>query len=108
LAEVRRLSTPAIPDGQLSGIWEGVRRRIINWETARRKPEHSDEKIRNRVATQIAPFLGNAAARKVLEPIHGDNQRFLAGAEGVLGEFFGRGAAADLVSRVVENAIVNI
>lgn len=108
LAEIRHLSTPAHPDDHLEAIWQGVRQRIVRWETARLGAEKTDEAIRSRVAIHIAPFLGNAAARKTLQPIQGDHRHFLAGAEGVLGEFLGHAAAATLVNRVVDEAIVKI
>jgi hypothetical protein len=108
LAEVRRLSVQIAPEASLSGIWEGIRQRIGAWETTRRDPEQSDEAVRGRVAKQIAPFLGNGAALKVLEPMRGGNQHLLATVEEVLGEFLGPRAAAALVNRVVDTAIVKI
>jgi anti-sigma factor RsiW len=108
LTEVRRLSAQVCPEGSLAGIWEGIRQRIGAWETTRRNPEQSDEAVRNRVARQIAPFLGNAAALRVLEPVRGNHQHLLSTVEGVLSEFLGPGAAAVLVNRVIDSAIVKV
>jgi hypothetical protein len=108
LVEVRRQSAAVSPEGSLPGIWEGIRQRISAWETTRGNPEQSDEAVRNRVAKQIAPFLGNVAGLRVLGRVRRNNQDLLSTVEGVLGEFLGHGAAAALVSRVVDAALVKI
>jgi hypothetical protein len=101
LAEARK----EVDYGLTADILEGVRTKLRGRES-QRDHELSPEEIRNRVAELIGRFLGGRGARKVLEPVSSNNRDLLSVVEPVLVEFLGRSAAAALVDRVVEIAVV--
>jgi hypothetical protein len=106
LSDVRP-EPPATSSGSHpAGIWEALRQRIAAWEQRRLDPEHNDAAVRQRVARQIEPFVGSAAALKIIEPAGSESGPLLNRVEVVLGEFLGRGAAASIVNRTVDDAIV--
>jgi hypothetical protein len=81
---------------------EGVRSRIRLWEADMHQAGQSPEEVRECVAGRVSFFLGERAARKVLEPVGRNNQNLLAVVEPVLGEFLGQRAAARVVNGLVE------
>jgi len=107
LADYRRLCRPPAepthpPDPRLLAR---IRSSIRNWE-AQRSAAGWGEAVKFRTAREIGPFLGNNGARILLRPVSDDGCNLLSTIEPVLGEFLGKRAASELVSRVVEAAIM--
>jgi anti-sigma factor RsiW len=69
---------------------------------AGRSPE--PDAMRESVAHGVGEFLGDHAARHVLEPVSGDNRDLLSTVEPMFREFLGPGAAAALVNHMVDLA----
>jgi hypothetical protein len=60
------------------------------------------------VAAEIGPFLGKQAAQRLLDPVSDTGEDLLCSIEPVLAGFLGEEAAAELVNRVVDVAIVRL
>lgn len=88
----------AIPDG---GLLTQMRTALHLWEE-----QSLEGAAKGRVATRIAPFLGNAATDKILEPVPDTGENLLSTVEPVLALFLGNRAAAHLVNRVVDTALL--
>lgn len=87
-----------IPDG---GLLTQMRSALHLWEA-----HATDGAAKGRVATRIAPFLGNAATDKILQPVPDSGENLLSTVEPVLALFLGNRAAAHLVNRVVDTALL--
>jgi anti-sigma factor RsiW len=85
----------------LNEILSGTRQ----W-TANQRLGGNVESVKGRVAAAITPFLGPSATSTVLGTVSPDGGNLLQVIEPVLAVFLGRGAAASLVSHVVDTAIV--
>ena len=94
-------SKPLNPD-----LLNGIRGAIRKWEAEKTRPEHSAEALKQRVAREIEPYLGPQASRKVLQSVSSDGQNLLNTVERILCNFLGEQAASDLVSHVVNSAII--
>lgn len=68
---------------------------------------HSLGELKLRVESTLAPYLGKSAAKSLLQTVRHDGRDVLTQVAPLLTIFLGRRAAGNLVSHVVENAIVN-
>ena len=106
--EVRRLSaaldtdTPPIPAGDMGELLSSLRK----WESGASRPERNSAALKRRVAGAVEPYLGKAAAHALLQSVHEDGRNLLSNVAPVLTMFLGRRAAGNLVSCVVDAAIV--
>jgi hypothetical protein len=106
--EVRRLSaaldtaTPPIPADDVGELLSSLRK----WESGESQPERHSEALKRRVAGAVEPYLGKAAAHALLQSVHEDGRNLLSNVAPVLTMFLGRRAAGNLVSCVVDAAIV--
>jgi hypothetical protein len=91
-----------------TAMWEGVQAKIRQWKAAQSQAELGAAAVRGRVTRQAGLFLGDLAAHRVLQPASPDNHDLLSILEPVLADFLGSGAAAALMHRVVDTAIVKI
>jgi len=100
----RAATTPIpCPDvGQLTGLRTAIRK----WKAARVQPERSGDRLKNRVAKEIGPFLGSDGTRKLLTSVSDSGNNLLGTVEQVLVNFLGKRAASELVNRVVDRAIL--
>lgn len=85
------------PDSVLQGIQ--------SWEQSHPRELNVSE-IKSRAENELAPYLGSAAAARVMERISPDGRDLLARIESVLALFLGCSAAAELTSRIVDRSIV--
>ncbi len=81
---------------------------IRQWEAGQPQNGARDEAVRYLVAGTIAPFLGQQATQRVLQPVANDNSRLLSSVEDVLATFLGGKAASHLVNRAMDRVIVRI
>jgi hypothetical protein len=106
--EFRRLSAaldmpaPPAPADDVGGLLS----RLRTWESGESQPERNSEALKRRVAGSIEPYLGKAAADALLQPVREDGRDLLSNVAPVLAVFLGRRAAGNLVSCVVDTAIV--
>jgi anti-sigma factor RsiW len=84
----------------------GLLSRLRTWESGESQPQRNSEALKRRVAGSIEPYLGKAAADALLQPVREDGRNLLSNVAPVLAVFLGRRAAGNLVSCVVETAIV--
>jgi len=89
------------------GLLSRIQNRIRTWE-ARRSADGWGAAAKERTAREIGPFLGNNGARILLRPVSDNGCNLLSTIEPLLANFLGKRAASELVSRVVEVAIVRI
>ena len=71
-----------------------------------RGPLIAPEALKRRVAGSIEPYLGKAAANAMLQSVRADGRNLLSNVAPILTMFLGRRAAGNLVSYVVDTAIV--
>ncbi len=102
-AEYQRLSV--VPDGPEpdGAMFSGLLANIERWEAAEWQPERNGSAVKQRVTSDIEPYLGSVATGQVLAPVSGEN--LLTPVESVLTVFLGKRAAALLVNDVVDHAI---
>jgi hypothetical protein len=94
---------PLRPDsGMLASILNGIHK----WDAGRSDPGRWGDALKKRVAGAIGPFLGNSGTSKLLQPVAEDGRDLLSTIEPVLANFLGERAASQLVSHVVDAAIV--
>ena len=79
-------------------------RRLRTWENSGRQIEV----LKRRIAAELAPYVGQAGADTLLLPVQDDGRDLLSNVVTLLTAFLGRRAAANLVTRVVEKAIVGM
>ncbi|HWB83783.1 MAG TPA: hypothetical protein VG675_06565 [Bryobacteraceae bacterium] len=72
------------------------------------KPERSGEALKHRVREQIRAFVGVEAAAKLLDPVSPSGDNLLSSIEPILADFLGDRAASELVSRIIDNAVLGI
>lgn len=101
----RRQPSSAIASQPDPGLLARIQNGIRNWE-ARRSADGWGAAVKDRTAREIGPFLGNNGARMLLRPVSDNGCNLLSTIEPVLADFLGNRAASELVSRVVEVAIV--
>jgi len=78
---------------------------IVSWDAARNATPETRAEQRRSVAVALAPYIGDAAGRKLLEGVSEDNRNLLSILEPVLARFLGNTAASELVSHLVDSAI---
>lgn len=106
--EVRRLSAaldtaaPPIPAGDVVRLLSSLKK----WESGESLPERNNEALKRRVAGSVESYLGKAAARALLQSVHEDGRNLLSNMAPILTMFLGRRAAGNLVSCVVDAAIM--
>jgi hypothetical protein len=69
------------------------------------KSDRRGEFLQHKVAAEIAPFLGNRAASRLLRSVSENGQDLLSIIEPVLANFLGERAAAELVNHLVDSAM---
>lgn len=79
-------------------------------EMRRWKATHAltGDALKRRVLKEVAPFLGHRAAGKIMQPVAEDCHNLLSIIEPVLAQFLGNRAASELVSHIVDVAIVRV
>ena len=82
--------------------------KMREWETGPSGAERTGEALKQRVAGEIGPYVGKRAAHAILEPVAEDGRNLLSSVSPLLTIFLGRRATENLVSHVVEHAIVRI
>jgi hypothetical protein len=80
--------------------------RLRGWERSESRPARNGEALKRRVAGAIEPYLGKRAVDTLLQPVREDGSDLLSNVAPLLTMFLGRRAAGNLVSYVVETAIV--
>ncbi len=91
----------AAPDEMMAAILGSIKQ----WNS-RQSSGCSGPGLKSRVAKEIAPYLGERAANQLLATVSDTGHDLLSTIEPLLGEFLGPKAAADLVTRLVDRAIV--
>ena len=84
---------------------DAIHARIRKWQDARSRPEWR-QALRTRTSDEVSCFLGEGAARIVLQPVAEDCRNLLSTIEPVLAQILGDRAAAAVVGRVTNSAIV--
>jgi hypothetical protein len=82
--------------------------RFRGWERGESAPARNGEALKRPVAGATEPYLGKRAADTLLQPVREDGRDLLSNVEPLLTAFLGRRASRNLVSHVVETAIVRI
>jgi hypothetical protein len=80
--------------------------KLRGWECGESRPARTGEALKQRVAGAIEPYLGKRAVDTLLQPVREDGRDLLSNVAPLLTMFLGRRAAGNLVSYVVETAIV--
>lgn len=102
----REQTTPKNQPGR-SGL-AAVLAGIHAWEARRSSASGGPAAVKQGVAKWIGPYLGKRAAHCILEPVSDDGQDLLPAIEPVLALFLGHRAASQLVSHVIDAAIMRI
>jgi hypothetical protein len=97
-------AVPAAPADDVNNLMV----RLRGWERSDSRPARNGEALKRRVAGAIEPYLGKRAADTLLQPVREDGRDLLSNVAPLLTMFLGRRAAGNLVSYVVETAIVRI
>ncbi len=97
-------ANPTVDGGQIAGLVAKMRA----WEAARGGPDKMSEEVQGRVAQALQAYLGPKGTRDVLHRVSRDGSDLLSVIEPVLGLFLGRKAASELVTHIVDRAIVRI
>lgn len=100
-----RLAEMSDPDERAPEA-DGVVARIREWELQREDP--GSAAVRERVATEIAPFLGKGTSARMVGTDAENGPGVLSRVEPVLELFLGLRAARSLVNTVVNRAIMRI
>jgi hypothetical protein len=82
-----------------------LREQIRRWESARGETPEVREELRRKVVLELAPFIGDAAASKLLAAVSDDGGNLLSTLEPVLAAFLGISAAAELINHLVDSVI---
>src|SRR5262249_44906184 len=93
-----------LPDGLEK---DDILRAIRRWSERRQQEDPGDAIVKGRVADEIGGYLGPSATRRILEQVTERGTLFPA-IEPVLSVFLGSRAAACLIQRVFDSAIVRI
>jgi anti-sigma factor RsiW len=83
-------------------VLEGIR----SWESSHLHDHPDVNQIKCRIESAIAPYIGSAAAARVMERISPDGGDMLCQLESVLMLFLGCSAAAELIGHIVDRSIV--
>jgi hypothetical protein len=83
----------------------GLREQIQKWQSGRGETAEVREELRRKVVLELAPFIGDAAAGKLLAAVSDDGRNLLSTLEPVLAAFLGISAAAELINHLVDSAI---
>jgi hypothetical protein len=97
-------AVPAAPADDVNGLMV----RLRGWERSESRPARNGEALKRRVAGVIEPYLGKRAVDTLLQPVREDGRDLLSNVAPLLAMFLGRRAAGNLVTYVVETAIVRI
>lgn len=79
---------------------------IQQWEDSAAQTGRTGTPVKRRVAHEIAPFLGPEATDSILQPVAAGGENLLSSIEPVLALFLGGRAAAQLVTYVVDAALI--
>jgi hypothetical protein len=82
-----------------------LRARLQELVAERVKSDRRGELMQHKVLAEIAPFLGDRAANRLLWSVSETGQDLLSIIEPVLANFLGDRAAAELVNRLVDTAM---
>lgn len=92
-----------VPD---SRMLEQMRSAMREFEASAAAAQKTGEGVKDRVAEEIAPFLGGTATASILETVSENGDRMLSRIEPVLALFLGGKAAGRLVTHVVDSALI--
>ena len=109
LQEVRRLRVALLPGPEPEAAPPtGLLARVRDWETRRQRQDANPAKVHERVAAEIAPYLGERTSARIVEDGSKAGAGVLARVEPVLELFLGSRAANSLVNAVVDRAIMGL
>ncbi len=111
LAGCARCSREAETLAAQADLTPGVPEFLAQLGQVRRRLEQqgaSGETLKRRVQSELIPYLGPAAADRILEPVAPGGENLLSTIEPILRLFLGRAASSRLVSRIVDRAIMRI
>ena len=94
---------PEMP-GLLSDILDSVR----HWETARPHAGPAAAALKERVGARLAPLLGAAATRRLLDPVPESGEGLLGAIEPVLALFCGSRTASDFMHLLGNDVIMRL
>ena len=72
------------------------------------QPGVSGAALKQRVKSELIPYIGAEAADRILQPVSPGGENLLSTIESTLRLFLGKAATARVVSRIVDRAIVRI
>jgi hypothetical protein len=99
--EVARLRASKAAGAGAPELLESALRQAAAWERG-----HDPAAVQAAVAEGVRPYVGDRAAERLAHGEAPDGGRLLADVEPVLALFLGRRAAAQLVSHVLDRALV--
>ncbi|PWU09697.1 MAG: hypothetical protein C5B51_05885 [Terriglobia bacterium] len=82
------------------------RENLRKWEAARLQLDAHGDVLKLRVVSELAPYVGAAAAKRILRAVEDSGENLLSTIEPVLGLFLGKSAAASLVNRIIDRVIM--
>ena len=88
----------------MEGLSE-LRVRLRDLAAERNLADRRGRTVQETVLSQLAPFLGDRAANRLLQSVSQNGQDLLSIIEPVLANFLGNKAAAELVSHLVDTAM---
>jgi hypothetical protein len=100
-----RLSTESAADAPFETA--RLLAKIRHWDNSRHAGQHG-EALKQWIARELALYVGEEGANRLLRPVQEDGRDLLAEVAPLLSMFLGRRAAGILVSRMVEKTIVGM
>ena len=106
-SEAERIRLALVP-GDLLAVppVEALLTGMRQWRDRQARNPFADSRRKQRVALEIAPFLGSAGAEEILSRVTPEGDDLIPTVEPVLASFLVRRAAERLVNHVVDAAIV--
>ena len=103
----RQAHGPAAPAAQADpAILSGVLKDIDRFKAAQAPPEQHGEALKQRIASELEPFLGTGGTDRVLESVSSGGENLLSKVESVMSVFMGKRTAAMLTTGMVDHAIL--
>ncbi len=97
------------PEGTAPGhdeVLAGLMASIISWKVSRAEPDGKADAVTLRVASELGSYLGRNGTDRIMESVSYNAENLLSTVEPLLALFLGARAAAVLVNRIVDTAIV--
>jgi hypothetical protein len=83
-----------------------IRTGIEQWQADKQRPEGAAEALKDSVVGQLAPYLGDSGARRLLQTVSPDGHDLFSAIEPVLANFLGDRAASQLVNTIVDTKVM--